>query len=130
MEKSRDLWRQTNRRFFRHINLCVWLLKLLHNLQVIEMSLDVSEPMRKVQDAILAALEACLSELKRALPHHDASVFSLQNGIFSSFDRTLRLLLGKYAKSLPKRSIKYIICHVWFRQTQNIIASHSAPSNL
>lgn len=62
--------------------------------EVIELSLELSEPMGKVQSAIIVALDACLSELKRALPHHDASLFTLKNGMFGSFDRTLRLLLG------------------------------------
>lgn len=46
-----------------------------------------------IQNAILVAIEACLSELKRSLPQIDASHFTIENGIFKSFDMKLKSLL-------------------------------------
>lgn len=61
--------------------------------EVIELTQPMSPRMVHIQNAILVALEACLGELKRSLPQLDASHFTIDNGIFKSFDMKLRALL-------------------------------------
>jgi DNA excision repair protein ERCC-4 len=61
--------------------------------EVIELTQPMSPKMMHIQNAILVALEACLGELKRSLPQLDASQFTIDNGIFKSFDMKLRSLL-------------------------------------
>jgi ERCC4-type nuclease len=58
--------------------------------EVTELKLQVTSNMRAIQNAILVCLNSCLSELKKSCPTLEAEQLTLENGLFSSFDSTIR----------------------------------------
>jgi DNA excision repair protein ERCC-4 len=61
-----------------------------HQPEVIELALNLTDNMKAIQSSVLVAMNSCLSELKKALPHLDTSFMSLENGLFRSFDYSIR----------------------------------------
>jgi DNA excision repair protein ERCC-4 len=60
---------------------------------VIELSLPLTPAMKAIQSAVLVAMNTCLSELRKSVPQLESSstpLLTLENGLFQSFDRTLR----------------------------------------
>lgn len=73
--------------------------QLSHNqAEVIELSLPLTPAMKAIQSAILVAMNTCLQELKRSVPQLElstgdessGSALTLENGLFRSFDHTIR----------------------------------------
>jgi len=60
---------------------------------VTELSIPMPTPMTEVQTAILAALDTCMQELKRSTPQVDPTLMTLENGIFHSFEASIRAQL-------------------------------------
>eukprot|EP01041_Mallomonas_annulata_P000717 gene717-1382_t len=70
---------------------------------VIELSQSLSPHMKAVQAALLATIESCIQELKKAVPHLDTSSFTLENGLFRSFDTLIRNQLDpEWHKTSPR----------------------------
>jgi DNA excision repair protein ERCC-4 len=61
---------------------------------VIELSLPLTPAMKAIQSAVLVAMNTCMSELRKSVPQLETSsmtpLLTLENGLFQSFDRTLR----------------------------------------
>jgi DNA excision repair protein ERCC-4 len=58
--------------------------------EVIELKMELTVNMRAIQNAILVCLNTCLTELKKACPNLDAELMTLENGLFSNFDNSIR----------------------------------------
>lgn len=58
--------------------------------EVIEIKMQLTANMRAIQNAILVCLNTCLTELKKACPTLDGEIMTLENGLFASFDNTIR----------------------------------------
>ncbi len=77
--------------------------------EVIELSQELPPLMQGIQNAILVALEQCLIELRRSQPNMDASLFTIDKGIFNTFDATVRMLIGTI---YPLNILNFVLC--WF----------------
>ena len=58
--------------------------------EVIELSQGITKDMEGVQKALVVAMNQVIIEIKKAIPHVDTSNVTLENGLFQSFDRTIR----------------------------------------
>lgn len=61
--------------------------------ETIEMMQPLSRNMAGIQQAILVAMDGCMQELRKALPHIDLSDMTLQNGLLKQFDTHIRAQL-------------------------------------
>lgn len=52
--------------------------------------IQISKHMKDIQSAILVSINACLTELKKAVPHLETKSLTLENGLFTNFDWALR----------------------------------------
>lgn len=71
---------------------------------VVEVSESLTKSMKDVQNALLVALNSCISELKKAVTSLDTSEFTLQNGLFHSFDSKIRSQLDSEWHKLSPRA--------------------------
>jgi hypothetical protein len=63
--------------------------------QVIEVTQPLTDSMKSIQNAIMVAMNTCLVEIKKAVPHIDAAqTLTLENGIFHAFDYAIKQQLG------------------------------------
>ena len=87
-----------------HINkLYLWprfreeLAKVLEKNQptVCEYSSELTHHMKAIQKALLVAMNSCISEIKKSCPNIDTDQFTLENGLYKSFDISLRYQLDQ-----------------------------------
>lgn len=60
---------------------------------VIELTQSLTKHMKSIQNALLVAMNSCITELKKAVTNLDTSEFSLQSGLFDSFDTKIKSML-------------------------------------
>lgn len=58
--------------------------------ELIELEQGLTKPMEEVQGAIVIALDACLKDLKKRVPHMDPVDLSVESGLFSNFYMSIR----------------------------------------
>ncbi len=58
--------------------------------EVIELSISLTNNMKMIQNAVLVAMNTCVTELKKSCPNLDATNLTLENGLFHSFDILIR----------------------------------------
>lgn len=72
--------------------------------EVIELTQPLTENMKAIQGAVLVAMKSCIAELKKAVPQLDTSFMSLENGLFKSFDLSLKTQLDPEWHKLSPRT--------------------------
>eukprot|EP01031_Cornospumella_fuschlensis_P029931 gene29931-36146_t len=60
---------------------------------VIELSIPLTKHMQAIQNAVLVAMNTCITELKKSCPSLDTTNWTLQNGLFHNFDTSIRMQL-------------------------------------
>ena len=58
--------------------------------EVIELSLPLTPHTKLIQSALLVAMKSCISELKKSCPQLEMANCTLENGLFHSFDISIR----------------------------------------
>lgn len=68
------------------------IVNILDKLQpeVIELSLPLTPHTKLIQNALLVAMNSCIAELKKSCPQMEMSNCTLENGLFHSFDISIR----------------------------------------
>ena len=79
--------------------------------EVIELSQSLTFQMKAIQNAILVAMNSCITELKKSIPHLETSHMTLENGLFHSFDLSLRNQLDVDWHKIPYRT-KQIVADI------------------
>lgn len=72
--------------------------------EVIELSLPLTIQMKAIQGAILVAMKACITELKKGCSQLDTTQLTLENGLFSNFDYYIRSQLDPDWHRIPYRT--------------------------
>lgn len=62
---------------------------------VFEICSALTPHMKIIQNALLVAMNTCLSEIKKACPTLETAQFTLENGLYKSFDHSLRYQLDQ-----------------------------------
>lgn len=58
--------------------------------EVVELVTNLTPCMKNIQSAILAAMNTCIQELKKAAPQLETSQMTLENGLFQAFDFSIK----------------------------------------
>ena len=64
--------------------------------EVVELVTGLTPAMKSIQSAILAAMNTCIQELKRAAPQLETSQMTLENGLFYAFDVSIKRFTIQY----------------------------------
>ncbi len=62
---------------------------------VVEISPTLTNLMSAIQSALLVAMNTCLIEIKKSCPNLETAQFTLENGLYKSFDASLRYQLDQ-----------------------------------
>jgi DNA excision repair protein ERCC-4 len=65
-------------------------LKKSREPEVVELVTGLTPHMKSIQSAVLAAMNTCIQELKKAAPHLETSQMTLENGLFQAFDLAIK----------------------------------------
>ena len=79
-----------------------------HSPEVIEVGVELTESMRKIQSSLLEIVSACLRELKSDNPGIDTDDFTLENSLGKSFDRNIRIQLDPYWNQLSYKTKRLV----------------------
>ena len=75
-----------------------------HKPDVVEVDIEITPKMRKIQLSLLDLLNVSLRELKKAAPNIDPEHCTLENSLNKSFDRMLKIQLDTIWNELPNRT--------------------------
>ena len=89
-----------------HSNILASLEK--HSPEVLEIGVELTESMRKIQSSLLEIVAACLRELKSDNSGIDTDDFTLENSLGRSFDRSIRVQLDPYWNQLSFKTKRLV----------------------
>ena len=96
--------------------------------EVIELSQPLTKNMKSIQNALLVAMTSCISELKKAVTSLDTSEFTLQNGLFHSFDAKIRSQLDSEWHKLSPRAKQLVADLTTLRKLLDFLLRYDAFS--
>jgi DNA excision repair protein ERCC-4 len=80
---------------------------------VCEYSSDLTHHMKAIQKALLVAMNSCMSEIKKSCPNINSEDFTLENGLYKSFDISLRYQLDQEWHKISFRTKQLVLCLHW-----------------
>jgi DNA excision repair protein ERCC-4 len=95
---------------------------------VVEVAESLTKNMKDVQNALLVALNSCISELKKAVTVLDTTEFTLQNGLFHSFDSRIRSQLDAEWHKLSPRAKQLVADLTTLRKLLDFLLRYDAFS--
>lgn len=106
------------------------IVDVLEKLQpeVIELSLPLTAHTKAVQNALLVAMNSCISELKRACPQLEMTNCTLENGLFHSFDSSIRNQLDQEWHRVSYRSKQLVTDLTTLRKLLDYLISYDSFS--
>ena len=95
---------------------------------VVEVSESLTKNMKDVQNALLVALNSCILELKKSVTTLDTAEFTLQNGLFHSFDSRIRSQLDCDWHKLSPRTKQLVTDLTTLRKLLDFLLRYDAFS--
>ena len=92
------------------------------------MSESLTKNMKDVQNALLVALNSCILELKKSVTTLDTTEFTLQNGLFHSFDSKIRSQLDCDWHKLSPRTKQLVTDLTTLRKLLDFLLRYDAFS--
>ncbi len=96
--------------------------------EVLEIGVNLNKNMEAIQAALRVAMQSSMDEIRKATPTLDASTFTLENGIFTNFDRSVRIQLDPEWHNLSLRTKQLVQDLTTLRRLMEYLLRYDAVS--